>query len=738
MRSEPSNLSGALWTFGLGLFVLISVAGKLMLWTPEGFALLPTFKRGTALALALAGAGVLLARMRGRKLKVSPTAAGFCVLLLFFSDWLCRGYNFYQGPEIRGELLLGSALAFALLRWGDANWLKWLLPVAVALLAGSFFIRSGGQPLWTDDHSTFQYRLSLLQQNFPNVLFYNPQWNAGLYAGDILATGTLNVFFAGLPLFALFDPSDVYNFVFAFIAFAVTPAAMFFAARTLGVERAASGGAAALSMTASLPWYTWGFKYGTMGFFVTCALVPLNLALVTALLSPDARLSYRRALATALSFTLMVFWAPSALIFVPAAVFACAAAGRLFRQRSFWALAAAFAALYGPCLYLLISSTNVGGFVSKGVFKTERPDLVSREGQVYFDRDGDAVQPPEAGEQGLDFSESLKTIREQGMSSNPLVLIFGVFGLLLLPARGRLLFSLTALWLLVLGAAVSPLLPHLELSRMLVVLVQCLTIPAAAAIWALFARAQRREEPFHVRAPAAVSASLAGGFLLVAPFSGSAFVWNRSLHHFYFADPQIEKIAEAISRDGGDGRVLFSGFVLHDFFHAHLAPLPLKTGKPMVARSHVHNVWWREDVIPESFLSRGDEGIEEFLDLKNITAVMAHEAPWIRYFRERPERYREVYSGRPFVMFKRLGYAPSYFLEGAGKVLSQTPGALEVRFDTPNAVLKFNYFPTVRASACRISGRPIVDDIVNIELKDCPTGRPVTIYGKTLREWFLG
>ncbi len=737
---EGSNLSSGLLTLGAALLLVVCLSGKLTLWSVDGVSLLPTFKRAAAAAVVLVLAGLAYSSIKKEKLQISLTALGAALAILFFSDWLCRGYNFYQGPEIRGELLTGSMLALAMLFYGGSRSFRWVYPLGLLFLLASFLIRADGHVLWTDDHSTFQYRLYLLREHFPNPLMYNPLWNAGLYAGDLLATGSLNVFILSAP-FLLFDsPTEIYNLLFISIAFGVTSLSGYFAARVLGCSKTACAVSAILSVSSSLYWFTWGFKYGTMGFFTTCGLAPINVALTTKLLSRSNPASPKELLALCITFPLMVFWAPAALIFLPVFVFGLAALPRLVKQRAFLAASGFLMLVLLPWLFLLISATNIGGFLHKGVFETERHDLVKREGQVFVDRDGEQVE--EANHGAFDLSESVKLLREKGMSTNPLILIFGVLGVFLLPGSYRTIFSVTAVWMLLLGTVVAPYKPQLELSRMLVILGQCLSVTTAIALVSLFRRAEQSlrqtSRPALLRAPSIAAASLAGGFLLIAPLSGSAFIWNRTLHHYYFADNEIPAFIDAVKEYGGEGRVLFSGFILHDFYHAHIAPLVLKTGKPMVARSHVHNVWWRDDVIPEEFRRGGDAGIEEFLNLKNVTLVVAHEKAWTSYFRERPDKYSEVYTSPRFKLFQRKNYEPSYFLSGEGKVLAQETDGIRLRIESQEAVLKFNYFPTVRATACDIEGQKVTDEISLIRLTNCPIGREVEIYGKTLNEWFRG
>lgn len=71
-------------------------------------------------------------------------------------------------------------------------------------------------------------------------------------------------------------------------------------------------------------------------------------------------------------------------------------------------------------------------------------------------------------------------------------------------------------------------------------------------------------------------------------------------------------------------------------------------------------------------------------------------------------------------------------------MLRQDSDGVTVRIESGSAILKFNYFDTVRVSACDVSGYSVTDDISFIKLDNCPPNTDVRIYGKTLSEWFLG
>ena len=124
-------------------------------------------------------------------------------------------------------------------------------------------------------------------------------------------------------------------------------------------------------------------------------------------------------------------------------------------------------------------------------------------------------------------------MRESAISMNPLILAFAVPGLFLLTRSTRTLLFFTGGWLVFLGSVCVPLKPQLELDRMLLVLGLLGTIPASVALVALFERTGGVPRGILPRAVGA----LAGGFLLTSPFLVSSILRNRTLEHYFFAEP---------------------------------------------------------------------------------------------------------------------------------------------------------------------------------------------------------
>ena len=150
------------------------------------------------------------------------------------------------------------------------------------------------------------------------------------------------------------------------------------------------------------------------------------------------------------------------------------------------------------------------------------------------------------------------------------------------------------------------------------------------------------------------------------------------------------------------------------------------TEHPLVASSPFHNAWRYQQVVPKSFVERGDAGVIEFLDLMNATLVVAHEEKWRELFLARGSEFERVWQEAPFMLFQRKGYVPTYFTEGAGEI-ALSDNAIRVVLATPTATLKFRWYPFLRASHCTIERADASPELPLIRITNCPTGVPITI-----------
>ena len=713
------------WTF-----LLFAICGRTVrFWDGAGTVFFATRTSGFVLSLVLFIFGYLFAGRRFQHLLPTELVGGWCLLLLFLSDWLTRGYNFFQGPAIRGELLLFFLIAYFIFKTGKQVWLSLFVPVATIMLVVSFFFESDGRLLFSDDHSVFFYRLQLLTKFFPHIPFYNPLWNAGIDARDFFASGSLNVFFLFSPLLYISNDPIVYNIIVISLLTIILPLSLFYSARLFGLSTVVAWTAALLSLSTGLVWYRWGLKYGTLGFIFSSALVPLNLALGSRFISKDHQPKKIESLLFVCSLTMMLFWSLSGFVFVPFIVLAAFVAPRLLRSpRSIGVVISVFL-INAFWIAIFLSVSKVGSFVSipsegKRNVQVDSADDTDATDTASTDSTSEMSVPAYRHKSGdLSIAGAFKVFSETAISTNPLILIFALPGIFLFNKKNRLLLGATLLWLLLLGTFGVRFKPQLELDRMLVIATIVSIVPAALALTKLFERVLIQNTIWYRSI-----GSLAGAFLCVGPFVTSSIFLNRTTEQYYFASSSVESTDHIISEHAGEGRTLFTGFVLHELSQGHLAPLALMTNKPLAASSFVHNLWKYQQIIPKSFLENKDEGIEKYFDLMNATLIVAHEEVWRNYFFARPSKYREVGRAYPFIFFKVLSHESNYFLSGKGAILTQNENSLQISLkENGSAVLKFTYFPFLRADKCEITPYKIDETTSFIQLSGCPTDEPISI-----------
>lgn len=714
-RTTPSAILNSCALI-LGLFCLVS--GGYSYWQSSPSNLLLNSKQ-LLLAAFLVSLAAQVVRVRERNsLNFSFLVLGIGLILIFLSDWFLRGYNLLLSPWIRGEIILFSLLAFSLSESAKPKLIMALLPITMLLMVICFWLESAGQLLFSDDHASFIWRLMLLKKNFPQIPFYYLLWNGGIDARDFFATGVLNVFILLYPLWGLFEVVNVYNYAITIILFVVLPCSLYCSAKLLRLDRISACLAGILALSFSLLWYRWSLKYGTLGFITSATLIPINLALLCRLIDSEQKKLTYIGLVFVLLFSVMLLWTMSGVVFIPALIILCAYLLKdRVRLRRLTFVVVLLCLLNLPWLSLFWKVSNVSSFL-----KVERPNY------QITDEESQKLEKPEQQSfkhktNQISIKTSLKTFKDSAITVNPLILILVLPGLVMLRPQFRVIWGATALWLLLLGSVVVSLKPQLELDRMLLLLFLISIVPSGHALAKLLLPGAEANAKVQNR----IISSIGFGFLLASILTTASALRSRSLEKFYFATSDVNDVARAIRENAAGGRVLFSGFVLHELSHGHVAPLSEITQVPLIASSPVHNLWRYRQVFPESFIAREDQGIRDYLDLYNVSCVFAHERSWREYFKARPDEYLLLGSFGRFAMFKRLGFINNYFSEGQGEVLKQSDNALELRALSSDLVLKFNYYPFLESSACELSAVSASPEVNLIKLSGCPIGQVVTI-----------
>lgn len=717
-------LSSALITLGLFLTAFGPICGALFFWAPFGTVLSPAGTYTVITGISLIVIGWAQGGFSFSGFRVSLGGLSVALLLVLLSDWICRDYNLFQGPVMRGEILLFSLLCAAFLYTKNTLlFFKLATFFSCAYLFWGCINAAQGRTIFSDDHSVVMYRLQLLVKHFPYIPFYNPLWNAGIDARDFFATGILNLFTLASPLLYLFPIEEIYTVLLAALLFIVFPLLTWFATQIFSEDRKTPWIATLLTLSNNLFWYRWALKYGSMGFVTASLFITLNLGLFYLLWSPEKRISFAQGFLFIITATLMFFWSPTAIVFLPCFLIGLVGIKPIFKKSVSNYIVLGLFILNVPWMILFVSISNVNKFVSLSTAQPTHNQPTIQENSPSQDIHG--AQKIKPTKNKLTPKSLLREIRNASSPLNPLILVFGFAGIFLIrDRRQRILFGAMTVWLLFLGLVVAPMKPQLEFDRMLIILGLVLCIPTATLISRLL------NESFNSRWLFVVG-SVIGGTLCTGIISVATVLFNRSIEKYSYSSSVYTDLARAIRESAGDGRVVFSGFVLHELDNGHLAPLMQKTEKPLVASSLYHNVWRYTDIMPHEFTAQGEHGVVSFLDLMNATVVVAHERKWRHFFMERRDQYEFLAHIGVFHLFKRKQFQPTYFQEGSGSIIDQTSSSLTVRVDTPNTVLKFNYFPFLRSNECTLSPASVSESLTFIRITNCPPGTVLRIEGKT-------
>jgi hypothetical protein len=641
-------------------------------------------------------------------------------VLLYFSSWTSFPFG-YIGDPLLAHAAFCSVFAFFLFG-AQARGLVIITGsvLGILFLLILFLQQTGGAPVYTDDHGSVTYRLSLLRNYFPSIPLYNTEWNAGTDWRDFFATGILNVFFLFYPLIYGFNNIDTaYRFIVPGIIFFITPLSCFFAARILSCSIITASLAALLSVTASASWYKWSLGYGSMGFVCSTALFPLFLASAIRTLD-EAGKTPKTILATVIiSGTLCIFWSAQGLSMIPLILFALLASKKLFRSRRIVATAILLCLINIPWILIFVHVSKVSNFVS--LENSSHIESTVEENNSSSSHPSTIVK---GKKESVSKKNILRAFRENVLKIHPLLYLLGIPALLVLPWKRayQLPYLATSIWLFLLGTVFVHLKPQMELDRMIVILALVLSIPVAEG----FSRILQQDAPLF----SLISLGRASGLslILLGVLAIAGVLQKKSWIPYHTRSSNFDMLAQILSEHTGNGRALFSGFILHEFDGSHIAPLPGISNVPIMASSPVHNLWWYTDVIPEEYRQKGPAGIEEFLDLYNVTVTIARERVWKDYFRNSSFRYDEIAVVGGFVIFRRNHAPESFFHKGSGKIVSQGAQGLTFTTSDDTVVLSFNYFPFLTVDTCSdISPYKVSDSVSFIALTGCSSEHPATV-----------
>lgn len=625
---------------GFAFLVIFATAN----WTLGSTALHPAL---TIALLAFAGIAFAATTLVAKRLWNSggadscPTAdsneAGVffvAIILATLTSFAYSGIYFFIGwpPISHGvtAFLRSGVVLFALLtpvaalvfqpmrRKGWTVPLLALLLIASELLAAAALIRfTGFGPIYTDDHPSFLFRVAEFWGSFPWRENYVPHWNAGVVNSVLTSSGIPGYALFSAPLHLVFRQPHLYHTT-ALIAYHVvfTPWLAIWGFRACRHDWATALTGGVLALFANKLFFIWTLRFGTVGAAVSWAATPAAILFAYAI-AEEGRTDWRTVAGLALSASLLCAW-PQMWLFAAIVGLAVLTSCRSILGPGKWRRAFALA-VAGAIAMLLTAHSLVAAKGSKDLMEyvSERPDPVG----------GLALLAASWKMFRLVLSKNLVA------QANPLVLVFGLAGLLTLrPRPMRRWIALILVLSAVIFSAGASRYPNMQLYRMAIPFAMVLAVPAAIQIGGVW----RQGSPLAAPLQGAVA------MLLIFGAINTARIYHaEDPSPFDKFDPTIKALADWVSETVPEGsRVAFAGRTSHAYGHAHIAYLPILTGREMMACDYYEFPpgTYEPDFPPAA--ARGQEGgIHAYLLEHRVTHVITCRPNYIDFFESNPDQY---------------------------------------------------------------------------------------------------
>lgn len=547
-----------------------------------------------------------------------------------------------------------------------------LLILSQAACFAAFVKATGGGILYRNDHPSFLFRIHEFSRNFPQAINYLPYWNAGRVHYYSTTSGTPSIGLFYLPLWRSLPVHAAYTLVigFSFIVLGPLLAVSALLASGGGLPAAAIGGLLFLSLGQEFFRHT--FEFGTVGgVFALCFALPFAAGIFRVAWFP--RRSLLLAATILFSGVFFLLWPPSVLVALAMIVPWLLKPSQWSRKKwaFFAACALALALLCGRWLLVcLLDAKDVTGYFQSAISEDLKSgSLVSRENALLW----------------------RQYLASSFRKTNPLVLFMGLAAAFVSP------FTSIRRWypFVFLPLLAAPWLnagdPRLQLDRLLLALGAIAVLPAALSSWRLLRTRDARLAP--------VRAALLA-LLILAAVNQVRLFSNQGTGRFRVIDDPQSELITFLTEAEPMGRVLLAGASRQAYGDGQVAYLPVMTGKEMLALDYYYfPEEWTASPFPPRPFDRDPDKLFSYMELYNVTHVVAYESQWVRRLLADERRYREVKSihfpygpeGHDARIFKVLR-RPSFLLEGEGTVRSRG-NRIEVALSEPRdtVVLKYNW-----------------------------------------------
>jgi hypothetical protein len=651
------------------------------------------------------------------------SSALFSVFFLLVPKFTSR-YSYFWNSFFIGEFFLFFILLYIIYQEKEFNLLKSGKPIVIAtsvIFTVGFLANSKLNLITSDDHLSFYFRLEELKRTFPNIPFYYVGWNGGIESRDFFATGALSFFILFSPIIYLFDLSKTYTFLLAILLFILLPISYYISARILNFPRRVCYWCGFFSLVFSRSFLIWSISFGTLGFLTSIAIFPLLFALTVKFLKDPTNFNSKDVVLFTISATLYLLWPLAGITFLPFIVLLCWKIKDIYRVKNFWFCFFLVFLINSPWILVFFEASDVLNFITTGK-KAPGVNGFNSISQVYKHK---FTYP--------NLAQIIKNWRNSVILANPLLINYALLSFLLFKRFRSYFYLILIAWLSFVSLYVVSLKPHLELDRFFIFLSAILIFPTSYSFSILIRNLNFSfyKKPILKRLINIVIATP----LVCSVLAVFSYVSGHGEVKPYFTDGGIGRLAKLIAYDKKGGRTLFSGSVLHELEGGHFAALTFFVNKPLIASSPMHTLWVYTDIIPPRFRDKGLLGVENFMDLFNVSSIIAHEKKWKNFLEKYSDVFLPIGSTDGFYLFKRKNFKNSYFLHGKGEIIEQGVNELKVKLLSTSSVIKFNFHPQLlifnqnyeKLSNCIISNFKVDETINFIKLTECPKNQPLTL-----------
>ena len=527
----------------------------------------------------------------------------------------------------------------------------------------SFFEATGGDPIYRDDHPAFLLRFNVFAETFPQILYYNPWWNGGKSASYLVTSGSLGPGIFFWPIWKFGNVESTYSTVLFFYACVMTPLIGMWSVRLIGGRWMAAIATALLCLCATRHYHLWLLHYGTIGFTFSMPFLLLAAAALYRVLWLDM-IDWRTGVILVASSFFFLSWPAAVPMGLPLVVAALVSLKQFSMRKTYFLAACGFviALLLMPHLNAILNHSRAADLAA------------SESARLTFD----AL-----------FVEGGGVLVERLRNGHPLILFFGIAGVFFLRIPGfRLFYGAMVVTFLLEVSVLGQIKPQAELKRAAVPLFFLAAVPAGFWIDRLF-----RSKQVWAHGAQAVVAVL----LVLGGWNNRTFFSGERLEKFDPKQPYIDEFIDWVGVHVPEqGRLAFAGPTRHAFSGAHVAMLPLQTGREMMAVDYYS---FSEKLVPYNFppypWGKTTRGTIDYYQLYGVSHVVAYEEHILRFYRKTPEVFQEVFefgTKRKFVVFAVNLPQINRFHAGAGSVASGINELrVEITSQDQDVVLRYHW-----------------------------------------------